>query len=67
MLSERLLKKWRGEALKSFNAALYAGTTSGLSKRAKGYEQAILRMTQELLDQHLIQQVGEGRKEAKDE
>ena len=54
MITERTLKKWRGEALENYNRIVpdadYSGT---LTKQL--YEQ-ILRMTRELLDQQLLRE-----------
>ena len=45
-ISERTLKKWRKEALKAFEGRVPDPITTMLEQ--------IIRMTQELLDQHLI-------------
>lgn len=60
MITERTLKKWRGEALREIAissthtedqmASAYDSLLTELQKR-------ILRMTQELLDQHLLRKV----------
>lgn len=58
MLSERRLKKWRIEAIKASGAniiPLYKDTAEGLATRYMKCQQQILYMTQELLDQRLIQ------------
>jgi len=56
MLSERMLKKWRKEAL-SFNETEYSFNEPGVSVLLRNLEEGhkrILKMTQELLDQHLL-------------
>lgn len=50
MISERTLRKWRSEALKS-NDLLKKGFTDD---NLKILVKRILKLTQELLDQHLI-------------
>ena len=45
-ISERTLRKWRREALKAFEGRVPDSITTMLDQ--------IIRMTQELLDQHLI-------------
>ena len=52
MITERTLRKWRGESLKLKDAADkgHAIVTIG----AKEINERILRLTQELLDQHLL-------------
>ena len=53
MLTERTLKKWRKEALQDQTATVDTSKRfSGVS--AKEATERILRMTQELLDQHLL-------------
>ena len=53
ILSERMLRKWRKEALNT--AALTISTTVDNSDvYIKILSERILRMTQELLDQHLL-------------
>ena len=47
MITERTLKRWRKEALNNLRDPEQLTTTKELSER-------ILKMTQELLDQHLI-------------
>lgn len=57
MLSERKLKRWRREALKTEPKeilSLYAGTASALAGRYLRCQEHILKLTQELLDQHLL-------------
>ena len=55
MIGERTLKKWRKEALQQFDQGLYEhGEGQGLAKRYVELEERILKMTQELLDQHLL-------------
>jgi hypothetical protein len=53
--SERLLRKWRKEALHFVDPAMYEGAK--LHSIALAYAKArerILQLTQELLDQHLL-------------
>ena len=53
MISERMLRKWRREALNT--AALTISTTVDNSDvYIKILSERILKMTQELLDQHLL-------------
>lgn len=58
-ITERTLKKWRKEALKEGEA--FKILPEGEAKRAllqlSEWNERILRMTQELLDQHLIRRV----------
>ena len=59
MISERMLKKWRKEALKAMHGEYPEDTAMVLSE--EHYER-ILLMTQELLDQKLIEQKSEKEK-----
>jgi len=55
MISEKTLRKWRKEALKCDKTIPEGG--EGLAHRTFQYEECqerILRLTQELLDQHLL-------------
>ena len=55
MITERTLRIWRRESIKSYDYKRYEGTTSEeLARRCRSFEDEILRMTQELLDQHLL-------------
>jgi hypothetical protein len=56
MISERTLKQWRKEALKvnPSSLSIYDGTAKNLAERFLTCQEHILRMTQELLDLHLI-------------
>ncbi len=57
MISEKTLRKWRKEALKTNKAStiqLYEGTAEGLARKFTECQQRILKLTQELLDQHLL-------------
>lgn len=57
MISERNLKQWRKEALQSletFDPEFYKDTSSALAQAHQYNLTRILRMTQELLDLHLI-------------
>lgn len=58
-ITERTLKQWRKDALRSEDKALetialYEGTATGLAKAYEECQKRILRLTQELLDQHLL-------------
>ena len=54
-ISERLLRKWRKEALRPLDPTFYEGTKlSGVALMYHSARERILRMTQELLDQHLL-------------
>lgn len=56
-ISVELLKRWRKEALKSFDPTVYEGTE--FTGRALLFSQArerILLMTQELMDQQLLEE-----------
>ena len=54
MISERLLRKWRKEALKPVDEEIYEQTAPGLAEYAQDQRKRILKMTQILLDQHLL-------------
>lgn len=57
MITERSLKRWRKEALESMGADtidMYKGTADGLAFAHQENLKRILRMTQELLDLHLV-------------
>ena len=57
MITERTLKRWRKDALKNveeFDPELYRGTAPGIANAYQECQKRILRMTQELLDLHLI-------------
>jgi transposase-like protein len=59
MITERTLRKWRREALETLQGTesirnIYEGTAAGLAKEYIETQQRVLRMTQELLDQHLL-------------
>ena len=61
-ITERTLKKWRGEALNDVIAPNVLSTHCGVDYEAhidevKTLSERILRMTQELLDQHLLRKV----------
>lgn len=60
LIAERILKKWRREALRDitdpkFLAAYNGVDTEFFIDEIKELSQRILRMTQELLDQYLLQ------------
>jgi len=52
-ITERTLKKWRKEALNDSSYKRILGGNS-IDNELKELSERILRMTQELLDQHLI-------------
>ena len=59
MIAEKTLRKWRKDALKAaqqaeFTEVMFADTSPRLAKAYLDDQQKILRMTQELLDQYLI-------------
>lgn len=57
MISEKTLRKWRKDALKvdnKANEALYEGTATGLVHAYAECQERILRLTQELMDHHLM-------------
>ena len=56
MITERTLKQWRKEALKINveDYSVYDGVAHSLAKCYIECQDRILRMTQELLDLHLI-------------
>lgn len=57
MISERTLRQWRRDALKVNDAealTMYEGTANALAKAYIESKQRILRLTQELLDLHLM-------------
>lgn len=63
MISERKLKEWRRRALdaqqeSAETLSLYEGTAPGLAKVYIEDQEKILKMTQTLLDQHLLQKKG---------
>jgi len=62
MITERTLKKWRREALDDVVAPRKLATHDGVDtdffvSEIKELSNRILRMTQELLDQHLLRKV----------
>ena len=54
MISERVLRKWRGEALKSRERLVDIDTLEKIELGKLTQLDRILKMTQELLDQHLL-------------
>lgn len=59
MITERTLKKWRRDALRTMANAedtkqMFSETSPGLAKAYIREQEKILQMTQELLDQHLM-------------
>jgi hypothetical protein len=54
-ISARLLRKWRKEALRPLDPSFYIGDElRGVALSYHSARERILRMTQELLDQHLL-------------
>lgn len=56
-ITERTLRKWRKEALKSKtedNESMYKGIAPALASGYTECQERILRLTAELLDQHLL-------------
>jgi len=54
-ISERTLRKWRKEALYTLDPTMYEGEKlHGVALSYAKARERILRMTQELLDQHLL-------------
>jgi len=53
-ITERTLKKWRREALGDYNDCVHCPEGNYDSSVVKELSNRILRMTQELLDQHLL-------------
>ena len=56
-ITERTLKKWRKQALvtiKNKPWPLYEELAQGLARSHEECQERILRMTQELLDQHML-------------
>ena len=53
MITERMLRKWRKEAL-STAALTISSTVDNSDMYIKILSERILKMTQELLDQHLL-------------
>jgi len=54
MISERVLRKWRGEALKSRERLVDIDTLEKIELGKLTQLDRVLKMTQELLDQHLL-------------
>jgi hypothetical protein len=56
MISERMLKKWRKEALhhSEIQRGAESGGVLGSATESISYISKVLRLTQELLDQHLL-------------
>jgi len=57
MITERTLRKWRREALVYKSVSTDSNLITELTKEDGCNRQRILRMTQELLDQHLLRKV----------
>jgi hypothetical protein len=58
-ITERTLRRWRGEALnlQRLDYSMYDGTAASLAGACKDSQERILKLTQELLDQHLLRKV----------
>ena len=54
MITERTLNKWRAEALREIKALEAWDSLNEFTKVRRELSQRILRLTQELLDQHLL-------------
>ena len=54
MISERTLKKWRKEALTILHGEYGQGSTGEVRIQFFDSQKKILKLTQELLDQHLL-------------
>lgn len=55
MISKRTLEKWRRDALRSIDYKIYYGMgINGLVNYTQYMEERCLKLTQELIDQHLI-------------
>lgn len=57
MITERTLKNWRKDALRTIKSDYGQGLQGDKKKFFMEGQERILRMTQELLDQHLIRKV----------
>lgn len=53
-ITERTLKKWRGEALHLRKVLFGWDSVAELTSERRTMTERILRMSQELLDQHLL-------------
>ena len=56
-ISKRLLTKWRKEALRYIDYSLYDEGASHLAKSHQELTERILLLTQELIDQKLLEEV----------
>ena len=59
MISKRTLEQWRKDALNAESKVLetiqlYEGTSTGLAKAYVEVQSRVIRLTAELLDQHLM-------------
>lgn len=55
-ISERTLRKWRRDALRGIDYDIYTDTgVNGLIQFTKGLQQKVCAMTQQLLDQYLLE------------
>ena len=57
MITERTLRKWRGEAIGAIDELREWDSDAERTKELRTSHERILRMTQELLDQHLLRKV----------
>jgi hypothetical protein len=59
VISEKQLKGWRGKALCSPDMSVYKNMgVDGLVLYTKALQDQVLKLTQELLDQHLMRKGG---------
>jgi len=54
MITEKTLRKWRAEALRERNLLMFPDPTILTTTREVETQERILRLTQELLDHHLM-------------
>lgn len=57
MITERTLRRWRGDALKELAELKDWDSVTEFTKERRQTAERILRLTQELLDQHLLRKV----------
>jgi len=60
-ISERMLRKWRKNALVEKEKVLIYGDGGSIDKGVVAICETILQLTQELLDNHLMKKKGEGK------
>jgi hypothetical protein len=56
-ITERTLRRWRGEALRAVKELKGWDSLSENTKTIRTLDERILKLTQELLDQHLLRKV----------